>query len=60
MAKDKKATELPYETYKEECGYHAAKYIVDNNIKINDFSCQSFNRIGKKNIEELMNKYLNK
>ena len=60
MVKDRQATELPYETYQTKCGYHAAKYIVDNNIKIKDFRCQSFNHIGKRMIEELLNKYLNK
>ena len=52
--------EVPYDTFKEKTGYHAAKYLVDNNIKVKSFSCQSFNHIGKANIEKLMNQYLNK
>lgn len=38
-------------------GYDVAKYIIENEIAIEGFSCHSMNPAGRKNIEDLMKHY---
>ena len=38
-------------------GYDVAKYIVENNIKIDGFKIQSMNPVGVKNIRDLLTHY---
>ena len=38
-------------------GYDVAKYIVENQIKIEGFQCHSMNPVGRRNIEDLLIHY---
>ena len=38
-------------------GYDIAKYIVENQMPLYGFSCHSFNPVGRKNIEDLLQHY---
>ena len=42
------------EGFKEKTGYDCAKWLVENNYKINGYDCHSMNPIGKTNILTLL------
>lgn len=48
---------VPYETYTEKTGYHAAEYVVQNKIPINKWSVHTMNAAGRINIERVLRAY---
>jgi hypothetical protein len=49
--------EINYEKYTEKTGYDCAKWIVENKYPIKYWQSHSFNPIGKRNIENILNDY---
>ena len=48
---------IPYDTYKELTGYHAAQYVVENKLPVRYWSVHSMNAQGRRNIEAVMRAY---
>lgn len=58
---DTGSLKIPYTDYKEKTGLECAKFIVEycmeTGLRVPEFSVHSQNRIGKENIEKLLNGY---
>ncbi len=48
---------IPYDSYKEKTGLHAARFLIENNLPVRYWSVHSFNAQGKMNIEAELRKY---
>jgi hypothetical protein len=51
LAENQPGTQIPYETYKEKTGLHAARYVVEKKLPIQFWACHSMNVQGRLNIE---------
>lgn len=49
--------DLDHDLGSKYTGYDIAKYVVENHLPLYGFACHSFNPVGKKNIEELLQHY---
>jgi hypothetical protein len=55
---------IPYDTYKEKTGYHAAQWLIshciDNNLPLPKWQCHSMNVVGRANIKQLLTRFQQK
>jgi hypothetical protein len=54
---NKPGMEIPYDTFKEKTGLHAARYIIDNKFPLKCWMVHSMNVQGRINIETELRRY---
>jgi hypothetical protein len=57
ISENKPGMHIPYETYKEKTGLHAARFIIENKLPLRYWSTHTFNAQGKINIQTELRRY---
>lgn len=57
VAENRPGMHIPYDSYKEKTGLHAARYIIENKLPLQFWSVHTFNAQGKINIANELRSY---